>query len=237
MTRPHIRRFPDLESLVQGAAEDLADCFERAIHDTGRCRIAMAGGSTPRPVYRLVATPSFASRIDWRRVDIFWGDERCVPPTDPASNFRMVQEELLSQVPIPVGNIFRIETERSPDDSARAYAELLGDRPLDLVLLGMGDDGHTASLFPDTPDLGGHQARVISTVAPVLPTHRVSLTLRAINEAGEVRFWVSGAAKAGPVAEVFGQIESGTPQLPAARVLPRSGRLRWFVDDAAAEGL
>lgn len=236
-SRPQIRRFADFESLALGAAEDLVGCVERAIRETGRCRVAMAGGSTPRPVYRLVGRPDMASRIEWDRVQVFWGDERCVPPTDPASNYRMVREELLARVPIPEHNIHRIAGERSPDEAARAYAETLGGAPLDLVLLGMGGDGHTVSLFPTTPGLGTNEARVIATVAPVEPVRRVSLTLRAINEAVAVRFWVSGPAKAEPVAEVFRQIERGRPELPAARVHPRSGGLLWLVDTAAAEKL
>lgn len=237
MSRPPIRRFADLESLVSGAAEDLIACMERAIDAQGVCRIAMAGGSTPRPVYRRVGAPDLASRIAWNKVQVFWGDERCVPPTDPASNYRMVHGELLSRVPIPEANVHRIEGERSPDDAARAYTETLGQEPIDLVLLGMGEDGHTASLFPDTPGLGVQEDRVVTTVAPASPADRVSLTLRAINEAVAVRFWVSGAAKAERVAEVFQQIESGTPELPAARVHPRSGGLLWLVDAAAAEDL
>lgn len=237
MSRPRIRRFPDLASLVSGAAEDLIDCVERAIAEQGSCRIAMAGGSTPRPVYRRVAAPDLASRIEWDKVQVFWGDERCVPPTDPASNYRMVYDELLSRVSIPERNVHRIEGERSADEAARAYMKTLGQEPFDLVLLGMGDDGHTASLFPDTPGLGHQQDRVVATVAPAAPADRVSLTLRAINEAVAVRFWVSGAAKAQRVAEVFQQIESGNPELPAARVRPRSGRLLWLMDAAAAEKL
>lgn len=237
MSRPPIRRFPDFESLVVGAAEDLVDCVGQAIGRSGRCRIAMAGGSTPRPVYRRVAQPDLASRIEWDRVQVFWGDERCVPPTDPASNYRMVNDELLDCVPIPERNVHRIEGERSPSDAAGEYEEALGEDPLDLVLLGMGDDGHTASLFPDTPGLGGHEGRVVATVAPVAPVHRVSVTLRAINEAAEVRFWVSGARKAERVAEVFRQLESGAPRLPAARVLPDSDQICWFLDAAAAEEL
>lgn len=237
MSRPRISQFPDFESLAAAAAEDLADCVERAIRQGGRCRVAMAGGSTPRRVYRLAAESKLASRIEWDRVQVFWGDERCVPPTDPASNYRMVHDELLTRVPIPAGNVHRIECERSPDHAARAYAETLGDEPLDLILLGMGDDGHTASLFPDTPELGKHEARVIVTAAPVAPVDRVSLTLRAINEAATVRFWVSGAAKARPVAAVFRQIDGDAPRLPAARVRPRSGRICWLVDAAAAERL
>ena len=237
MSRPRIRRFPNLAALASGAAEDLVDCIERAIGEQGRCRIAMAGGSTPRPVYHLLAGQDLAARIEWNRVDVFWGDERCVSPADSASNYRMVQDELLSRVPILERNVHRIEGERPPDDAARAYAETLGEDPLDIVLLGMGDDGHTASLFPGTPGLGRHEERVIATVGPVAPIRRVSLTLRAINEAATVRFWVSGATKAKPVAEVFRQIESGARELPAARVRPRSGRLLWMVDAAAAEKL
>jgi 6-phosphogluconolactonase len=228
---------PSLAALASGAAEDLVDCIERSIGERGRCRLALAGGSTPRPVYRLLAEPNLASRIEWNRLDVFWGDERCVSPADPASNYRTVQNELLSRVPIRERNVHRIEGERPPEDAARAYSETLGEDPLDIVLLGMGDDGHTASLFPDTPGLGRHEERVIATVGPVAPIHRVSLTLRAINDAAAVRFWVSGATKAEPVGEVFRQIESGARELPAARVRPRSGRLLWIVDDAAAEKL
>lgn len=237
MSKPLFRQFPDLDSLARAAAEDLVACIERTTDEGGRCRVAVSGGSTPRPVYRLVAKPALASRIEWRKVEIFWGDERCVPANDPASNYRMVQEELLAHVPIPQANVHRIETRHPPSRAARAYAETLGDLPLDIVLLGMGDDGHTASLFPDTPGLGEIEARVVPTLAPVPPAERVSLTLRAINEAAVVRFWVSGHAKAGPLAEVFRQVESGDPQLPAARVQPRSGQSCWFVDDAAAEEL
>jgi len=237
VTGPRIRRFADLESLASGAAEELVDCVERAIGERGLCRMAMAGGSTPRPVYRLVAGPDLAARIEWERVHVFWGDERCVPPTDRASNYRMVHDELLAQVPIPKRNIHRIEGERSPDDAARRYEETLGDEPLDVVLLGMGSDGHTASLFPDTPGLGRHKERVIATVAPAAPVHRVSLTTRAINEAAAVRFWISGAAKAEPVAKVFRQIEGGAPRIPAARVQPPSGNLLWLLDDDAAARL
>ena len=237
MPRPRIRRFADLESMASAAAEDVIGCIDRAVREVGCCRLAVAGGSTPRPIYRLLAEPEFASRVEWEHVHIFWGDERYVPPTDQASNYRMVQEQLLDLVPIPRSNVHRIETERTPEDAARTYAETLGGIPLDLVLLGMGEDGHTASLFPGTPNLGQHVERVIATISPRAPIRRVSLTLRTINEAGAVRFWVSGSSKAGRVSEVFGQIEAGEPHLPAAHVNPHSGCLCWFVDAEAAREL
>ncbi len=149
----------------------------------------------------------------------------------------MVHDVLLSRVAIPERNIHRIEGERPPAEAARVYEEVLADEPLDLILLGMGEDGHTASLFPDTPALGQSESRVIATVAPVAPVDRVSLTLRTINDAGVVRFWVSGAAKAEALAEVFRQYAGESPSLPAARVSPRSAALCWFVDVAAAEKL
>jgi 6-phosphogluconolactonase len=197
----------------------------------------VAGGSTPRPIYRLVAEPRLASRIAWEKVQVFWGDERCVPPADPASNYRMVHDVLLSRVAIPARHIHRIEGERPPAEAARAYEEVLGDAPLDLILLGMGEDGHTVSLFPDTPGLGQSESRVIATTAPFAPVDRVSFTLRTINEAGAVRFWVAGAAKADALAEVFRQYAGKSPTLPAARVNPRSSALCWFVDAAAGERL
>jgi 6-phosphogluconolactonase len=175
--------------------------------------------------------------LDWSKVEVFWGDERAVPPTDAGSNYRMASEALLARVPIPAENVHRIEGERPPADAARAYATVLGDRPLDVVLLGMGNDGHVASLFPDTPDLTTTQERVIATRSPLPPTDRITLTLRAINHAAEVVFWVAGAAKAERVAEVFAQIERDAPKLPAALVRPCAGQLLWLLDAEAAARL
>lgn len=237
MGRPQSRCLPDLEALVRAAAEDLIECVDRAIGATGSCRIAMAGGSTPRPVYRFLAQPEVSSLLAWDKVHVFWGDERCVPPTDSASNYRMVCQALLDRVQVPEGQVHRIRGELPPGEAAREYEEELGDEPLGLVLLGMGTDGHTASLFPGSQGVDQIRERVIATVAPVEPVHRVSLTLRAINEASAIRFWVSGSNKADRLAEVFRQFESGEPRLPAARVRPRSRDLCWILDEAAAERL
>lgn len=237
MPGPETRSFLDRESLAAAAAADFVDCATRTIDESGRFRVAVAGGSTPRPVYRRLARPDMATRIRWHHVHVFWGDERCVPVSDPASNYRMVHEDLLSRVPIPDGNVHRIRGELPAAVAAATYERDLGGQPLDLVLLGMGTDGHTASLFPGTPRLGLHHERVIATTAPVEPADRVSLTLRAINEASTVRFWVSGADKAEVLAEVLGQSAGGEAWLPAARVRPTSGRLCWMIDEAAGQRL
>lgn len=232
MTAPVVERFGDVAALVAGAAADLAARIERTIAAHGRCRLALAGGFTPKQVYERVARdPS----LDWRRVDIFFGDERCVPADHEDSNYRMAREALLDRVAVAL-TVHRIEGERPPLEAARVYEGVLGDQPLDLVLLGMGEDGHVASLFPDTPELGSAAARVVATRSPRPPAARVSLTLRAINEAGAVVFWVTGAAKADRVAEVFRQIETGAAVLPAAMVAP-AGELIWLLDAGAAARL
>ncbi|MCG8423670.1 MAG: 6-phosphogluconolactonase [Proteobacteria bacterium] len=233
---PSIRSY-DPDQLSAAAAEQIARNIAEVIAERGTCRLGLAGGGTPRPVYQTLAGRPLADQLAWDRLHLYWGDERCVPPDHESSNYRMVSAALLDRVSVPRHNIHRIEGERSPDDAARAYIDVLGDQPLDILLLGMGGDGHTASLFPDTADLSHTGPRVIATKSPVPPHDRVSLAMRAINEAGAVYLLVSGAGKADRLAQVFGQIESGAPVLPAARVQPSSGRLFWLVDSQAAKSI
>ena len=200
-------------------------------------RLALAGGSTPGRLYRRLARPAAARLIDWRRLQLFWSDERCVPPGDPQSNYRMVKESLLDHVAIPAGNIFPIDGTLDPELSATEYAEVLGEEPLDCVLLGMGDDGHTASLFPDTPRLREESRTVIAARSPLPPVHRVSLSLRTINAARRVFFLVLGDHKAVRVGQVMHQLGRKDADLPAAMVNPGRGALYWFLDDAAAAQL
>ena len=228
---PTIRRFPDAAALARAAAEDLVELIARAITARGTCRLALAGGSTPRPVYDLLATAELASRVDWRRVELFWGDERCVPPDHAASNYRLAEQTLLGRVPLAPELVHRILGELPAGEAARAYAAALGDAPLDVVILGMGEDGHVASLFPGRPELDERDARVVTAIAPAAPVDRVSLSLRALDEARAIRVWVTGTAKAARLAEVM----RGDAQLPAARL--RSPDLVWFVDEAAARDL
>jgi 6-phosphogluconolactonase len=157
-----------------------------------------------------------------------------VPRTDAASNFRMASEALLGRVPIPPSNVHRVEGELPPVEAAMRYEAVLGDAPLDLVLLGMGDDGHVASLFPGGPELASSDRRVVTSRAPVAPHDRVSLALSVICDARVVALLVTGAAKAARLREVHDERARGEPRLPAARVAPQGGGLHWFLDAAAA---
>jgi 6-phosphogluconolactonase len=188
-------------------------------------------------LYRRLARPDIAGLLDWSRIHIFWSDERCVPAGDLQSNYRMARESLFDHVPIPAGNIFPIDGTLDPERSAMMYAAILGGEPLDLILLGMGDDAHTASLFLTTPHLREDSRLVIATCSPLPPVHRISLSLRTINAARRVVFLVLGEHKADRLAQVMDQHGRQDATLPAAMVNPESGALRWFLDNAAASRL
>ncbi len=232
--RPDIRCYGSVDEQVEAAARLIAQRIRQHIDERGKCRLALAGGNTPLPVYQRLAQTDLAQTIDWAQVHIFWGDERCVPPDDAASNYRLADIALLAHVPLVSRQVHRIEVERGAESAARHYAQILGSEPLDVVLLGMGADGHTASLFPHSADLATGE-RVIAALSPLPPVQRVSISLRQINESREVYLLVSGADKAERLAEVLRQIDSGAPALPAARVQPESGLLFWLCDVAAAQ--
>src|SRR5262249_1146185 len=152
--------FADRTELIRAEAERIVKLAGEAIDERGRMLIALSGGSTPKPLYELLATAGYTERLEWQRIDLFWGDERCVPPNHPESNDRMTRESLIGHVPIPPENVHRIRGEDEPEEAAEAYEQLLRDffgpggvpsRSFDLVLLGMGAEGHTASIFPGTP--------------------------------------------------------------------------------------
>jgi 6-phosphogluconolactonase len=229
-----VARVSALEVIVVADAEALAsvaaDRIVSAIAGSARpFRLALAGGSTPKRLYAKLAKDE---RVDWKRVELFWGDERVVPPDHEKSNYRMVREALLDHISIPTAQVHRIEVEQGGVDAASDYFTLVDDRPLDLVLLGMGDDGHTASIFPDSEDATG----VYVTRSPVPPTERVTLALDVINRAEEALLLVSGVNKSERLAEVYEQWHGRQAAvLPAARVRP--GRLSWLVDEGAATEL
>jgi 6-phosphogluconolactonase len=226
--------YPDGPSLAQAAAERFVALAAEAIAIRDQFTVALSGGSTPRATYALLASDSFAPRVDWSRVHAFWGDERCVPPDHPDSNYRLARETLLDKVAIPAENVHRIRGELSPDQAATAYqveleATLGAGGRLDLILLGMGADGHAASLFPGTAALAEQARWVAENYVEKLETWRVTLTYPIINAARHVVFLVSGVAKVEPLARV-----RAGESLPAALVQPAQGQLVWLVDESAA---
>jgi 6-phosphogluconolactonase len=230
---------PDAEALAHKAAQRLANLAREAAGARGRFSIALSGGSTPGRLYRLLAEEPYRSQIPWDEVYLFWADERCVPLQDPSSNYQLAEESLISRVPIPSENVHRVHGELEPKRAAQAYDRALhdffcGPRPrFDLVLLGLGEDGHTASLFPGSPALAEKERLVVPATARYQdrPAQRVTLSLPAINGARQVFFLVTGSAKAGIVQAV---LEGSTGPLPAQRVRPLAGQLTWLLDAGAA---
>lgn len=240
-----IRILTTPQELFAAAAEEVIHAADEAVKARGKFTLALSGGSTPRALYNLLATNA-RTALPWERMFFFWGDERHVPPTDPDSNYRMVNEAMLSKVSVPPANVFRIEAE-NPDASgaAAAYEQTLrkffqldanGVPRFDLILLGMGPDGHTASLFPGTEGLKEKSRLVIANWVEKLKTHRLSFTLPVLNAAHTVAFLVSGTDKAPALKAVLEGNDPGE-QYPAKLVQPKEGQLIWFLDRAAASGL
>lgn len=234
-----IKVYPDLESLSRAASALLIEQASLAVAARGRFCVALSGGSTPRRTYELLAGPPFKDQAPWHRMHIFWGDERCVPLDDPRSNARMAKEAWLDHVPIPESQIHPMECAGAPAEAARQYEVYLrkffGGRPssLDLVLLGLGDNGHTASLFPGTPVLQETERWVSEVYVAEQDLYRVTLTAPFINQTARVVFLVAGAAKA----EVLWEITQGPrdpDRLPAQLIQPQSGELLWLIDLKAA---
>lgn len=242
---PGLVRVPDLATLSRNAAERFVLLARQAIAARGRFSIALSGGATPRPLYTLLASPGFAPRVDWTRVYVFWGDERAVPPDDPASNFRMANETLLSQVPIPVQNIHRISAEKGAPEAAQEYEKTLRDwfQPavdavpqFDLVLLGLGENGHTASLFPHTAVLHQVERWVAGYHVAETNMDRITLTVPVINAALNILFLVAGPDKAPTVRAVL-RGDYRPDDLPAQLIQPAAGHVVWLLDKSAAQDL
>lgn len=239
-----IERFPTPEALAEGVARHVVELAARAITESGRFTLVLAGGSTPGTAYALLASDRFAKRVEWRLVHVLWGDERCVPPDDAQSNYRMARETLLDQVPIPESQIHRIYGEEDPERAAFRYERELrmllkeGSKAsapsgFDLVLLGMGEDGHTASLFPGQTAVRETTRWVVAVPAPGGRMWRITLTPVALNGARQITFVVSGVGKAERLQQVL-QGPSAPDQLPAQAIRPPGGELTWMVDQAAA---
>lgn len=238
----------DAAQLAERAAVRVEQHVRAALAGHGRCRIALSGGRTPRELYRALVRNARAqsAAIDWSRVELFFGDERCVPPKHRDSNYALAREHLIEPLGIPGAQVHRMAGERAdPLAAARAYEGELGRafgcrvpaRPrFELVLLGLGADGHTASLFPDSAALEERVRWVCAARSPVPPHWRLSLTLPVLCAARRVLFLVSGAEKAGALAHAVADQTVGVPS-PARRVLPLEGELEWIADEAAATWL
>lgn len=238
---------PDADSVSHAAAEDFVELAGEAVRDRGRFSVALAGGSTPRRLYQLLAEPPYREGVRWERVHFFWGDERAVPPDHPDSNYGMAAAALLGNLRLSPKAIHRIRAEE-PDrekvahDYQNEIGRVLGAAPdgpppmFDLVLLGMGADGHTASLFPYTKALWERGRWVVSHFVPKLNADRFTLTPPILNRAREIRILVTGVDKA-PILRAVLQGPRDPEALPVQLVQPEAGRLIWLVDKAAADEL
>jgi 6-phosphogluconolactonase len=247
MTTRVVQTFADAEAVSQAAAREFVRCGAAASAARGRFTVTLSGGSTPQRLFQLLADKPYRGQVDWKQVEVFWGDERCVPPDHKDSNYRMAREAMLDRLPIPPGHIHRLEGERADHASAaRDYqaviARLFGvapggePPPFDLALLGMGPDGHTASLFPETTALNETSQWVVVNYVPKFATDRLTLTAPILNRAHEVLFLVCGSDKTDRLVEVLeGPFEPA--RLPSQLIRPAAGQLIWYVDRLAAAKL
>jgi len=240
---PELCIFHDFEKLSRYAAALFIEQSNRSIIERDRFLVALNGGNTPTRLFQLLAT-DYRDQVEWSKVHVFWGDERCVPPDDPESSYGQAQDMLLSRIPILDSNIHRVKTDLDPAEASRDYSLTLKgfsspppDVPrFDLVYLGMGEDGHTASLFPGSP------VHVTESVIPVTaqyqdrPANRVSMTQLVFNQAHMIVFMVTGEKKAITLAEVLSD-RYNPEKYPAQRINPKDGELIWLVDDATASKL
>jgi len=240
---PNVFVFDTPEQVARAAAERFVAYSIASIREHGLFAVALAGGSTPRRAYELLATDEFRNRVDWSRVHLFFGDERMVAPDSPESNYRMVNDALISPVAIPASNVHRIMGETAPAESAAScVAELKSffgtvEWPhFDLVWLGIGEDGHIASLFPGSDALKEETRWVVDTKNPQTGQTRITLTVPVLNHAARVTFMVTGEEKAATLARVLHN-DAEEEELPAQKVRPVNGVLEWLVDRAAASGI
>jgi 6-phosphogluconolactonase len=242
LPRPEIVIQPDAQSVAETAARFVVAAVREAIAERGWCAVALSGGTTPRDLYRRLAGSPTREQIDWERVHLLWGDERVVPPDHPDSNYRMTREILLEHVPIPSSNIYRIPVELGAVAAAAQYEQTLqrvfgtdrGAIPeFDLILLGVGADGHTASLFPHTPALGAHDRLVTPSETPAAVVPRVTLTVPVLQAGRRVIVLVTGKDKAEAVARAIDGVED-IEETPAQLLRYAAGRVTWVLDRAAA---
>lgn len=225
----------DRDATLAFAVEHFLNCAKEAIKSHGHFAVALSGGSTPKKIFEMLASAPHSTAIDWTKVALFWGDERSAPPTDPESNFRMAMDAGLKTLPIPKEHIFRMEAEDSIEENSHAYEakikEALGPHPFDLIMLGMGEDGHTASLFPGTRALEEQKALVVANEVPQKNTWRMTLTYPCINRAHNTVIYVLGKSKEAMVRQVF--LEEHTPPFPVSAIGTPENKALWVVDSEA----
>ncbi len=234
---------PTAAMAAQHLVEHIISIAQQATAQASSCSIALSGGTTPREAYRLLATQPLSEQVPWDKMEVFFGDERDVSPDNVENNYRMASNLLLDHVPVPLSHVHPMPTDASDmNAAARQYEELIrrlvpardGDLPsFDVILLGMGGEGHTASLFPETPAVCNHEQLVVSHFVPVIGRNRMTFTFPLINAARNVIFFVTGADKAKAVAAVLSDMEARYA-MPAAHVAPRHGQLFFYLDAEAA---
>lgn len=244
---PEIRIHSDSQAVAAAAAEFILEVGREAVRAKGQFVLALSGGTTPEILYRSLGSPAFAHRFDWSRTIFFFSDERCVPPNDPRSNYALAGKTLFAPLNIPSSQVYRMAGESSdPQAAASEYEQQLrlatNTAPsvlpsLDLILLGLGEDGHTASLFPGSPILRDSRRAMAITQSPKDPPNRLTMTLAAINRASVVLFLTTGSGKAEVVRAILDPKTEAERQFPASLVKPEEGRLIWFLDQAAAAKL
>lgn len=237
MITPEIKVVRDAPAVAREAADRIVEQSASVIAMEGKFSIALSGGSTPKVLFSLLAGDEYRSRIDWVNVHIYFGDERCVPPDSSESNYRMARETLLDHAPIPKENVHRIRGEIDPAEAAKEYGQLLekhfGDGGLDLTLLGMGPDGHTASLFPGTVALHETKHRCVANWVEKFGAWRVTMTALFLNRSSQIMILLEGASKAHRLHEVL-EGPRDPERLPIQLMAPEQGKLTWIIDTAAA---
>jgi len=237
------RVYPDIDALSRAALEELLRDLREAIARRGRGALALSGGHTPEKMYALWATTEkYRSETDWNRVHLFWGDERYVPQSDPLSNYRMTREALLARVPIPAANVHAAPTDLpTPEQAAAAYDQELrkffgsAAPAFDVTLLGLGPEGHTASLFPDSAALEEKESWVAAVRVAAVPPDRLTFTLPVLNSSRNTYFLVAGENKRTILAALRAEPDSRPSVYPAGRIRPADGRVLWYLDQAAAD--
>lgn len=236
-----VKIYPTPQNVCEAVAEELLNLTQNS--QQPRFDIALSGGKTPGKLFQLLGT-EYRDSIPWQRIHLWWGDERCVPPTSKKSNFKTANDLLITNISIPGENIHRIKGEDEPEKEALRYAEEIrlnvksrgGDPVFDLLILGLGEDGHTASIFPDQIELMQNENICVVATHPITGQKRISLSGRVLNNANQIFFMVSGEKKSLRISEIMNDDEAAK-LLPAYYISPNNGSLIWFIDEAAARGI